>query len=107
MDALNNGLLCVKGRFGYNYVQSDARITTPLIRTNEKGPDIEPQWREATWTEALDLVADRFKSIKEKHGADAFGFLGSGKQTNEAQYMHQKFARQIIGTHNVDVSSRL
>ena len=107
MDALNNGLLCVKGRFGYNYVQSDERVQTPLIRTNAKGPDIEPEWRKATWDEALDLVHTKMSAIKEAHGPDAFGFLGSGKQTNEAQYMHQKFARAVIGTHNIDVSSRL
>lgn len=107
MDALNNGLLCVKGKFGYNYVQSEERLKTPLIRTNEKAPNVEPQWREATWDEALDLIKTRMTEIKEKHGSDAFGFLGSGKATNESQYMHQKFARQVIGTHNVDVSSRL
>jgi len=107
MDALNNGLLCVKGRFGYNYVQSEERLTTPLIRTNGKGVGIEPEWREASWDEALDLIKNKMVDIKDKYGPDAFGFLGSGKQTLEAQYMHQKFARTIIGTHNVDVSSRL
>lgn len=105
MDSINNGLLCVKGRFGYEHVQSNLRPGTPLIRTNSKSE--APQWREASWDEALDLIKTKMSDIKEKHGAEAIGFYGSGKANLEDNYMLQKFARAVIGSNSVDVCARL
>lgn len=100
---VNNGWLCVKGRFGWDYVHSPERLTKPLIRTGERGAGA---FREATWDEALQVVAEKLREIKEEHGADALAFLGSAKCTNEENYLLQKLARAVIGTNNVDHSAR-
>jgi formate dehydrogenase major subunit len=99
-DALNNGLLCVKGRFAYHFINSEDRVQTPLIKRDGK-------FEEATWDEAYDLIESKMSGIKEKHGPDAIGFFGSGKTTLEDNYMLQKFARAVIGTNNVDCCARL
>ncbi|ABC76957.1 formate dehydrogenase, iron-sulfur subunit [Syntrophus aciditrophicus SB] len=99
-DGPNNGHLCVKGRFGFDFVQSPKRLSKPLIRKNG-------QLEEASWDEALDLVASRFKEIKEKSGPDALAALSSAKCTNEDNYLMQKFMRAAIGTNNVDHCARL
>jgi predicted molibdopterin-dependent oxidoreductase YjgC len=96
----NNGHLCVKGRFGFDFVQSDKRLTTPLIKKNGV-------FEEASWDEALDLVATRLTEIKEKYGSDSIGSLSSAKCTNEENYLMQKFMRAVIGTNNVDHCARL
>jgi len=98
----NHGWMCVKGRFGWDYVHHPDRLTKPLIR-REKGGALE----EAEWDEALDLVAARFKEIKEKHGAGTFGVCASAKCTNEENYVMQKLARAVIGTNSVDHCARL
>ncbi len=98
--APNYGNLCVKGRFGHDYLWHPDRLTTPLIRRNGK---LEP----ASWDEALALVAERFATIKAESGPDAFAFLASAKCTNEENYLMQKLARQVIGTHNIDHCARL
>lgn len=90
---------CVKGKFGWDFVNSEERITTPLIR---KGEDFV----EATWEEALDLVALNLGNIKEKHGKDGVGVISSSKITNEENYVVQKLARQVFETNNVDNCSR-
>jgi predicted molibdopterin-dependent oxidoreductase YjgC len=100
-DNHNRGWLCVKGRFGYEFINSDDRLTTPMIR-REKGGQLEP----ATWEEALSLVASKFTEIKEKHGPDAIGGLSSARCTNEENYMFQKLLRSAIGTNNVDHCAR-
>jgi len=105
MDSINNGLLCVKGRFGHQHVQSELRPKTPLIRTNSKTE--APKWREASWDEALDLIKTKMSEVKDKHGAEAIGFYGSGKANLEDNYMLQKFARAVIGSNSVDVCARL
>ena len=94
------GMLCVKGRFGYTFVQHDDRIKTPLIRDGERhiGP-----FREATWDEALDLVASRLAEYR----GNAFGTLCSAKATNEDGYVQQKFARLVMGSNNIDHCTRL
>ena len=94
------GMLCVKGRFGYTYVQHPDRITTPLIREGERhtGP-----FREATWDEALDLVASRLTEYR----GNAFATLCSAKATNEDGYVQQKFARLVMGSNNIDHCTRL
>jgi len=97
--AANGVSTCVKGKFGWDYVNSPERLTKPLIREGEK-------FREATWDEALDLVARKFSEIKQKSGPDALAFISSSKCTNEESYLMQKLARAVIGTNNMDNCSR-
>ena len=96
----NNGMLCVKGRYGYDFVGHPDRLTTPLIKENGK-------FREASWDEAITLVAGKLAEIKQKHGADALMGLCSAKVTNEENYTFQKFFRTAIGTNNIDHCARL
>lgn len=96
-----NGIaLCVKGRFGYGFINNPDRLTTPKVR-------VKGELREATWDQAMDLVARRLTEIKKKHGADAIGGLSSAKCTNEENFLFQKFVRAAIGTNNVDHCARL
>lgn len=90
---------CVKGKFGWDFVNSEERITKPLIRKN--GAFVE-----SSWEEALDLVASRLGSIKAEHGNGSVGFISSSKITNEDNYVIQKLARQVFETNNVDNCSR-
>jgi formate dehydrogenase major subunit len=90
---------CVKGKFGWDFVNADDRLTSPLIRDGDR-------FREASWDEALDLVATRLGAIVAEHGGDATAVIGSSKATNEESYLAQKLARQVLGTHNVDNCSR-
>ncbi|WNS78494.1 formate dehydrogenase subunit alpha [Domibacillus sp. DTU_2020_1001157_1_SI_ALB_TIR_016] len=90
---------CVKGKFGWDFVNSEERITTPLIRQGD-------EFVEATWEEALNLVASKLGGIKEQYGSDALGFISSSKMTNEENYLMQKMARQVFETNNVDNCSR-
>ena len=100
VEAPANGIsTCVKGRFAWDFVNSGKRLTTPLIRENDR-------FREASWDEALDLVARRLTEIRDAHGPDSIGFIGSSKASNEEAYLTQKIARLIIGTNSVDNSSR-
>ncbi len=96
----NFGSLCVKGRFGFDFIHSPDRLKTPLIKENGA-------LREASWDEALDLVADKLSKIKAEHGADTIGFLTSARITNEENYIAQKFARAVVQTNNVDHCARL
>jgi predicted molibdopterin-dependent oxidoreductase YjgC len=96
----NNGSLCVKGRFGYDFINHPDRLTRPLIK--EQGI-----FREASWDEALDLVASRLGTIKAKSGADSLAFFTSARCTNEENYLMNKFARAVIGTNNIDHCARL
>ncbi len=96
----NFGYLCVKGRFGHEYIWHEDRLTTPLIRRNG---ELEP----ASWDEALDYVAERLGTIKAESGPDAIGVLTSAKCTNEENYLLQKLTRQVIGTNNLDHCARL
>ncbi len=99
-EAPNDGRLCVKGRFGYEFVHSPERLTTPLIKRNGK-------FEEATWDEALNLIATKFNDIKQKHGSDALAGYASAKCTNEDNYIFQKFIRTVFGTNNIDYCTRL
>lgn len=90
---------CIKGKFGWDFVNSDERLTSPLIR---RGDEFVP----VSWEEALDYAAQRLSEIKEKHGPDAIGLISSSKCTNEENYLMQKFARAVIGTNNIDNCSR-
>ncbi len=96
----NDGMLCVKGRFAYDYPASDRRLTHPLIRKD--GVQVE-----ATWDEALDHAASRLKAIIKKHGPDAVAGVGCAKDTNENNYATMKLMRAVIGTNNLDHCARL
>jgi formate dehydrogenase major subunit len=90
---------CIKGKFGWDYVNSPERLTKPLIREADA-------FREATWDEAISLVARKFVDIKRTSGPDALAFISSSKCTNEESYLMQKLARAVIGTNNMDNCSR-
>ena len=96
----NQGSLCVKGRFGMDFVSHPDRLTTPLIRKNG-------ELKEATWDEAYDFITEKFTAIKEKNGADSIAGFSSARCTNEENYLFQKFMRAVIGTNNVDHCARL
>ena len=97
--APNDGRLCVKGRFGYDFLYSEERLKTPLIKKNG-------EFREASWDEALVLVASKFKEIIEKHGPDAIAGVSSSRSINEDSYQMQKLFRSVIGTNNIDNCAR-
>lgn len=96
---VNSISTCVKGKFGWDFVNSDQRLTKPLIRQGD-------QFVEATWEEALNLMAGKLGAIKETYGGKALGFISSSKCTNEENYLMQKLARQVFQTNNVDNCSR-
>ena len=97
---VNEGRLCVKGRFGFEFAQSPERLKSPLIKENGS-------FREASWEEAIQLVSSRLKKIKDIHGPQTIGFLASSRCLNEDNYVLQKFARCVIGTNNIDNCGRL
>jgi formate dehydrogenase alpha subunit len=99
-NPVNNICLCVKGRFGYDFINHKDRLITPLVRRNGN-------LEEASWDEALDLVANKLQQIKDESGADSIACLSSAKSTNEENYLMQKFARAVVGTNNVDHCARL
>ena len=96
----NQGRLCVKGRFAYDFIYSGERLKHPLIR------EANGEFREASWDEALDLVAARFKDIIVKHGADAIAGVSCARSINEDSYQMQKLFRAVIGTNNIDHCAR-
>ncbi len=95
----NQGRLCVKGRYGYDFIYSDERLKTPLIKENGL-------FREASWDEALDLVTQKFKQIIAKHGPDALAGVSCARSINEDSYNMQKLFRAVIGTNNIDHCAR-
>ncbi|MDH3519098.1 MAG: 2Fe-2S iron-sulfur cluster-binding protein, partial [Myxococcales bacterium] len=128
----NQQRLCVKGRYGWDYAQHAQRLTVPLIRRDSHYPkgalsrdvrgehdgrrkpgglvdyaEVMPAFREATWDEALDLVAARLCAIRDTSGPDALAGFGSAKCSNEEAYLFQKLIRAAWGTHNVDHCTRL
>lgn len=102
---VNKGNLCVKGRFGYDFVHAPDRLTQPLVRTGKKGS--AAAFEPVSWRVALDTIASRLRAIRDEHGPDSIAILTSAKCTNEENYLLQKFARAIIGTNNVDHCARL
>lgn len=132
-EAPVNGLsLCVKGRYGYDYVHHPDRLTRPLVRAQWL-PDVadrvaEGEWRvyateenttpdaeaigpdtliETDWDTALDMVAQKMATVKSESGGDALAVLASAKCTNEENYLFNKFTRQVLGTNNIDHCARL
>jgi len=93
---VNKGSLCVKGRFGYQYIFSPERITSPLIKKKDG------EFIRASWEEALERVAEGFKEVREKHGAESIGGICSDRLTNEEIYLFQKFMRAAVGTNSID-----
>ncbi len=112
----NRNRLCVKGRFGFDYIHHPQRLTKPLIRRDDAPKNareaLDPgnplsHFREATWEEALELAATGFRRIREQHGAPALAGFGSAKGSNEEAYLFQKLIRTGFGTNNVDHCTRL
>lgn len=112
----NENRLCVKGRFGQDYIHHPHRLMRPLVRRNDapKAADlvVDPanpftHFREASWGEALDRAADGLKAIRDRHGSAALAGFGSAKGSNEEAYLFQKLVRQGFGTNNVDHCTRL
>jgi len=97
---VNNISLCVKGRYGYDFINNSERLKTPLIRK-------DGQLTESSWEEAMVLVASKLGEIKQQYGSDSLAGLSSSKCTNEENYLMQKFMRAVIGTNNVDNCARL
>ena len=113
-EAPVNGMaLCVKGRFGYDFVHHSDRLTRPQVRRyllegGEKGKgDHGDEMVEVDWDVALDISADRLREIRDNYGSDSIGILTSAKCLNEENYLMNKFARQVIGTNNIDHCARL
>ena len=112
----NTNRLCVKGRFGFDYVNHPHRLTTPLIRRDDapkaKDCTVDPanpatHFREASWGEALDRAAAGLAAIRDRHGPGALAGFGSAKGSNEEAYLFQKLVRTGFGTNNVDHCTRL
>jgi len=97
---ISQGRLCIKGWNAASFVYHPDRLKTPLIRRGDV-------FEEATWDEALSLVAERLGTIKVESGPDSIAFLSSAKCTNEENYLLQKLSRAVIGTNNVDHCARL
>lgn len=99
-SVVNQGMLCVKGRFGFDFIHSEKRLTTPLIRKNG-------QLQPCSWQEAIDYIAKKLTDIKQQYGSNALASLASAKATNEDNFVLQKFVRSVLGTNNIDHCARL
>lgn len=97
---VNRGALCVRGAYGYDFIHSADRLTSPFIKTDGK-------FEAVSWEQALDRVTTELKRIKAEYGAESLALLGSSKCTNEENYLLQRFARAVLGTNNIDNGSRL
>ncbi len=97
-NGVSEGNLCGRGRFGFDYIYSENRLKTPMIR---KDGELVP----ASWDEALSYISDGFKSIIERHKPSSIGAIGSSRSTNEDNYMLQKFTRDVVGSNNIDSSA--
>jgi predicted molibdopterin-dependent oxidoreductase YjgC len=108
----NRGWMCVKGRFGYDYVSHPDRLTKPRVRKyllegEQTAKRFGDPWVEVDWDTALDLTANRLRGLREGEGGDRIGVLTSAKCLNEENYLMNKFARQVLGTNNIDHCARL
>lgn len=96
----NHGHTCVKGRYAFDYVYAEERITSPMIRR-------DGEWQDVGWDEVIRYISDRFTAISKQHGPDSIGVLSSARGTNEENYVAQKFARVVLGTNNIDCCARV
>jgi predicted molibdopterin-dependent oxidoreductase YjgC len=111
-EAPVNGMaLCVKGRYGYDFVYHPERLTRPRVRRylldGTGRPPERGEWVEVDWDTALEITARRLREARDAYGPDGVGILTSAKCTNEENYLMNKFARQVIGTNNIDHCARL
>ena len=97
---VSQGKLCIKGWQGHEFVQSQERLKSPLIKEGKT-------FREASWDEAYEVITNEFTQIKAQFGSDAISVLTSAKCTNEENFLLQKFTRAVIGTNNIDHCARL
>ena len=116
-NSVNEGHTCVKGRYGWEYVQHPDRVKKPLVRQylldgkekskvkDRKSKDWD--WVEVDWDTILDITAEKLATIRDTHGADSIGFMTSAKCLNEENYLMNKLARQVIGTNSIDHCARL
>ncbi len=111
-DAPVNGMhLCVKGRYGYDFIHHEDRLTQPMVRKylleGSPRPKGRGEWVKVDWDTALNLAADQLRDTRDRFGSDTIGVLASAKCLNEENYLLNKFARQVIGTNNIDHCARL
>ena len=111
-DAPVNGMaLCVKGRYGYDFVHHPDRLKKPMVRKylldGTPRPAGRGEWVEVDWDTALNITADKLRRARDAFGSDSVGFLASAKCLNEENYLVNKLARQVIGTNNIDHCARL
>lgn len=99
-DGVNQGMLCVKGKFAYKFISHPDRIQTPLIKK-------DGEFVEATWEEAYRLIRQNVEKVQKKNGPEGFAGLTSARCTNEENYLFQKLFRAVLGTNNVDHCARL
>ncbi|MEA5097636.1 MAG: formate dehydrogenase subunit alpha [Burkholderiaceae bacterium] len=99
----NEGNLCVKGRFGHEFINSPDRLKTPMIRRGGKNSPLEP----ASWEEAVKFAADGLNKVKQKYGAEGIGAFCSSRATNEDNYVFHRFVRTVLATNNIDHCARL
>ena len=97
----NEGSLCVKGQFAFDFVHHPDRLATPFVRDEGSG-----QLRPASWDEALDRAAGKLKGVVKRHGRHAVYGIASGRAPHEAAYMMQRFIRAGLGTNHIDNCSR-
>jgi formate dehydrogenase alpha subunit len=97
---VNHGNLCIKGRYGYDFIHHPDRIRTPLIREGNS-------FREAGWDEALTLVASKFRELVDTYGPEKVGGFSSSRCTNEENYLMAKWVRTAVGSNNVDNCARV
>lgn len=111
-DAPVNGMhLCVKGRYGYDFIHHEQRLKKPMVRRylldGTARPHGRGEWVEVDWDAALKITAQKMAGARDAYGADSVGLLASAKCTNEENYLVNKLARQVIGTNNIDHCARL
>jgi len=103
--------LCVKGRYGYDFVHHPDRLMLPRVRRylleGKTRPSSRGEWVEVDWDTALHVTAEKLRQARDQSGPDSVGVLTSAKCLNEENYLMNKFARQVIGTNNIDHCARL
>jgi len=104
---VNDGELCLKGLYGWEFLHSSERLQKPLIRKKDGVYSRDGILEESEWSEAVELLAEKIIFVKGEFGPDSFMGLSSARCTNEENYIFQKFFRQVLGTNNVDHCARL